>query len=189
MDIFKFSFLLIICDDAQEWGRKSISELYVNKSNKYSFGSIDLDLQGDVSNSCLFRDNQELNDTSQLKILLRNFYKQSEPGLEYSAFLCEDKQDDNFNFGELLKPLEMKDYTAVDFRERDGEELPDVLPSPCYKARDVTLYIAVYASTLVEYNTRRAALMEVIRAGWVNLKAKLSALPRNSFQPAVGGGA
>jgi len=71
---------------------------------------------------------------------------------EYSAFLCEDKQDDNFNFGELLKPLEMKDYTAVDFRERDGEELPDVLPSPCYKARDVTLYIAVYASTLAEYN-------------------------------------
>ena len=91
---------------------------------------------------------------------------------DYSAFLCEDKQDDNFNFGELLKPLEMKDYTAVDFRERDGEELPDVLPSPCYKARDVTLYIAVYASTLAEYNTRRAALMEVIRAGWVNLKVK-----------------
>ena len=36
----------------------------------------------------------------------------------------------------------------------------------------MTLYIAVYASTLVEYNTRRAALMEVIRAGWVNLKVK-----------------
>lgn len=97
MDIFKFSFLLIICDDAQEWGRKSISELYVNKSNKYSFGSIDLDLQGDVSNSCLFRDNQELNDTSQLKILLRNFYKQSET---YRS-VFRDGQDTvkrNFNF-------------------------------------------------------------------------------------------
>nr|DAP94169.1 MAG TPA: hypothetical protein [Caudoviricetes sp.] len=91
---------------------------------------------------------------------------------EYSAFLCEDKQDDNTNFDELLKPLEMKDYTAVDFRERDGEELPDVLPSPCYKAHDVTLYIAIYALTLAEYNTRRATLMEVIRAGWVNLKVK-----------------
>lgn len=97
MDIFKFSFLLIICDDAQEWGRKSISELYVNKGNKYSFGSIDLDLQGDVSNSCLFRDNQELNDTSQLKILLRNFYKQSET---YRS-VFRDGQDTvkrNFNF-------------------------------------------------------------------------------------------
>lgn len=91
---------------------------------------------------------------------------------EYFAFLCEDKQDDNSNFGELLKPLEMKDYTVVEFRERDGEELPDVLPSPCYKARDVMLYIAVYATTQAEYTARRAALMEAIRAGWVNLKVK-----------------
>lgn len=91
---------------------------------------------------------------------------------EYFAFLCEDKVDDNFNFEELQKPLEMKEYTTVEFRERDGEELPDELPSPRYKARDVTLYIAVYASTLSEYNTRRAAFMEAIRAGWVNLKVK-----------------
>lgn len=91
---------------------------------------------------------------------------------DYFAFLCEDKVDDSFNFGELQKPLEMKEYTTVEFRERDGEELPDVLPSPRYKARDVTLYIAVYASTLSEYNTRRAAFMEAIRAGWVNLKVK-----------------
>ena len=66
----------------------------------------------------------------------------------------------------------MKEYTVVEFREHDGEELPDVLPSPCYKARDVTLYIAIYASTLSEYNTRRATFMEAIRAGWVNLKVK-----------------
>ena len=91
---------------------------------------------------------------------------------EYFAFLCEDKVDDNFNFGELQKPLEMKEYTTVEFRERDGEELPDVLPSPRYNARDVTLYIAVCASTLSEYNTRRATFMEAIRAGWVNLKVK-----------------
>ena len=91
---------------------------------------------------------------------------------EYLAFLCEDKPGDEFNFGELLKPPEMKEYTVVEFREHDGEELPDVLPSPCYKARDVTLYIAVCASTLSEYNTRRAAFMEAIRAGWVNLKVK-----------------
>ncbi len=39
---------------------------------------------------------------------------------EYSAFLCEDREEDNFNLSELLKPLEMKEYTAVDFRERNG---------------------------------------------------------------------
>lgn len=90
----------------------------------------------------------------------------------YSAFLYEDRLEDNFNFNELTKPLEMKDYTVVDFRERNGEELPDVLPSPCYKARDVTLYMAVYGSTLEECNTRRTALAAVLRSGWVNLKVK-----------------
>lgn len=91
---------------------------------------------------------------------------------EYSAFLCEDKPEDNFNFGELLKPLEMKDYTVVDFRERDGEDLPDELPTPCYKARDVTLYLAVYASSLAECSTLRKNLMKALRTGWLNLKVK-----------------
>lgn len=84
---------------------------------------------------------------------------------EYSAFLCEDRREDNFNFSELLKPLEMKGYTAVDFRERNGEELPEVLPSPCCKARDVTLYFAIYASSPEECETRRAALMKVVIFG------------------------
>lgn len=90
----------------------------------------------------------------------------------YFVFLFEDKQGDNFSINELMKPLEMKGYTVVDFRERNGEELPDVLPSPCYKARDVTLYMAVYGSSLQECNTRRAALMTFLRSGWVNLKVK-----------------
>ncbi len=91
---------------------------------------------------------------------------------EYSAFLCEDRREDNFNFSELLKPLEMKGYTAVDFRERNGEELPEVLPSPCCKARDVTLYFAIYASSPEECETRRTALMKVMYSGWVNLQVK-----------------
>lgn len=34
-DINRFSLLLILCDDAQEWGRKGISELYVSKNVSY----------------------------------------------------------------------------------------------------------------------------------------------------------
>lgn len=90
----------------------------------------------------------------------------------YKAFLYEEKREDDYCFGELLKPLEMKEYTPVDFRERNGEELPDKLPSPCYKARDVTLNFAVYAPTLTDYQAQRTALMEALRAGWVNLKVK-----------------
>lgn len=40
LDMLNFGFLLIMADDAQEWGRKRISELYVKKSSNYEFDSI-----------------------------------------------------------------------------------------------------------------------------------------------------
>lgn len=40
LDMLNFAFLLIVVDDAQEWGRKRMSELYVNKDSTYEFGSI-----------------------------------------------------------------------------------------------------------------------------------------------------
>lgn len=38
--MLSFAFLLIVVDDAQEWGRKRISELYVNKDSTYEFVSL-----------------------------------------------------------------------------------------------------------------------------------------------------
>lgn len=40
LDMLNFGFLLIMADDAQEWGRKRISELYVKQSSNYEFDSI-----------------------------------------------------------------------------------------------------------------------------------------------------
>ncbi len=40
LDMLNFAFLLIVVDDAQEWGRKRISELYVNKGLEYKFISL-----------------------------------------------------------------------------------------------------------------------------------------------------
>ena len=40
LDMLSFAFLLIVVDDAQEWGRKRISELYVNRDSTYEFLSI-----------------------------------------------------------------------------------------------------------------------------------------------------
>lgn len=40
LDMLNFSFLLIMMDDAQEWGRKRISELYVKQKSSYEFKSI-----------------------------------------------------------------------------------------------------------------------------------------------------
>lgn len=40
LDMLNFAFLLIMVDDAQEWGRKRISELYNKKKSEYEFESI-----------------------------------------------------------------------------------------------------------------------------------------------------
>lgn len=40
LDMLNFGFLLIMADDAQEWGRKRISELYVKQTSNYEFDSI-----------------------------------------------------------------------------------------------------------------------------------------------------
>ena len=56
----------------------------------------------------------------------------------YGAYLVEEKKGDNKNYSALLKPPAAKSHTAVSFRERDGEKLPDSL-LPAWEARDVTL--------------------------------------------------
>ena len=91
---------------------------------------------------------------------------------EYSAFLCEDRPEYSTNVSELLKPPEMKEYTAVDFRERNGEELPEQLPLPCCTARVLTMYLAVCASSLPECEAKRLTLMKMLMQGWVILQVK-----------------
>ena len=53
------------------------------------------------------------------------------------AFLTEDKAGDNTNYATLLTPPKMKAYTAVSFREQDGEKLPDKL-TPAFEAVSYT---------------------------------------------------
>lgn len=77
MNLLKFSFLLIICDDAQEWGRKSISELYYNKQNKYSYEGIEFSNKEGDTFVCKFKDKQEVNDEKNLELLLQSYYRQS----------------------------------------------------------------------------------------------------------------
>ena len=59
--------------------------------------------------------------------------------VDYGAFLAEEKAGDTKNYSALLKPPSAKPHTAVSFREKDGEKLPDAL-LPAWEARDVTLH-------------------------------------------------
>ena len=70
---------------------------------------------------------------------------------EYGAFLCELGESEHTNMDELCKMPKMKAYTAVSFRERNGEQLPDKLPSRKHSASCVffsPLFLPTFVASL-----------------------------------------
>ena len=85
LDMLSFAFLLIVVDDAQEWGRKRISELYVNKDSTYEFLSIVPQFDIGVSNhgkesiklhSLTVKEKFSFKNLSDLQETLLSLYKQ-----------------------------------------------------------------------------------------------------------------
>ncbi len=89
---------------------------------------------------------------------------------EYGAFLTEDTVGQNTNYAELLTPPKTKPYTAVSFREDDGEKLPDVLPDPAFEPRDVSLYFAILADTPAIFLTKYHAFVSLLKSGWLEIR-------------------
>ena len=99
--MLSFSFLLILCDDAQEWGRKSIAELYVSKNNDYEYHSIAIKLDNNPF-ICTFSDKYKIEEYDSAKIILENFLRQS------NTYVCvfrdgQDTKSRNFNFVKQTK--------------------------------------------------------------------------------------
>lgn len=59
-----FAFLLIISDDTQEWGRKSISELYVSSDDAHDIGEIDISINSapNPNHTCKLEEITRVND-------------------------------------------------------------------------------------------------------------------------------
>ena len=87
----------------------------------------------------------------------------------YGCFLWEENQDDHANYDDLMLPPEMKEYTAVEYREHNGEALPDEL-IPKYKARDITLKMAIVANTRASWYERYNNVLTLLRSGWLKLR-------------------
>ena len=85
------------------------------------------------------------------------------------AFLTEDKAGDNTNYAALLTPPKMKAYTAVSFREQDGEKLPDKL-TPAFEARDVTLQFAITGNGKAGFIKNYQAFLGLLKSGWLNVQ-------------------
>jgi hypothetical protein len=87
----------------------------------------------------------------------------------FSAFLTEDSASAHSNYSELLKAPKAKPYVSVDFREDDGEKLPDALPDPAFESRDVSLYFAILTDTAASFLTKYSAFVNFLKSGWLNV--------------------
>lgn len=72
-----FSFLLRICDDTQEWGRKNISELYVKSNQTYNLEGIELCFDKDKKTRCKISEKMGLADKESVIDLVQRFREQS----------------------------------------------------------------------------------------------------------------
>lgn len=95
LNIFSFSFLLILCDDAQEWGRKSIADLYIEKVDTYKFDGIQNIFNDAGNNTCTLKDKYVVEKTASIDDILRRFEKQSKT---YRDVFRDGQETNNRNF-------------------------------------------------------------------------------------------
>lgn len=122
-EIYSFAFLLILCDDAQEWGRKYLSELYVDRGERYSYRGIEFSPKKEIIEGnekeivvCKFTDKYELETTSSIEDVLKRFNEQSKTYRDIFRD-GQDTKNRNFNFVRILKvdvsKSTSKEYTVT----------------------------------------------------------------------------
>ena len=106
-----FSFLLRICDDTQEWGRKNISELYVKSKQKYELKDIGIDFgDSDQGNTCTVQEEITVQDREDAVSLIRRFREQA---LVYVT-IFRDGQDTSRRDFSFVRKLTIKTDDNVD---------------------------------------------------------------------------
>ena len=91
-----FSFLLRVCDDTQEWGRKNITELYVNTTKEYELKDIGLYYDEESQqNVCIVDEEFTMTDISEIVTLINEMRKQS---LKYVTVFRDGQDTDKRDF-------------------------------------------------------------------------------------------
>ncbi len=119
-DANNFSFLLILCDDAQEWGRKYLSELYVDKGEKYEYKGIELktktekfeDKEKEIQ-EYKFSDKYILEEKTSIQYVLDRFGRQSKTYRDIFRD-GQDTKNRNFNFIRQLK-IEVNSSPTIEY--------------------------------------------------------------------------
>lgn len=114
LHFYSFSLLLIIADDAQEWGRKQISELYVQKDTGYEFKGIEImDTESSDGNTCVMTEQYTISNDKQFKHILEQFRRIS---LGYNAWFRDGQDTDkrDFNFVKRTKVVVKMGRSDID---------------------------------------------------------------------------
>lgn len=107
LDALNFSFLLIVADDSQEWGRKSISELYTQKEiSTYKFNEAEIKASKRIDDKiiyeCYIGEEYLLSKLDPLKDLIKRFLCQAKTYRD----IFRDGQDTanrNFDFKRIIE--------------------------------------------------------------------------------------
>lgn len=110
-----FSFLLRICDDTQEWGRKYLSELYVKSSREYELQNIDLSFCKPEEQKSEESDNLQINlctITEQMSVpdqvnAIDLIYRFREQALVYVTIFRDGQDTDSRDFS-FVRKLDIK---------------------------------------------------------------------------------
>lgn len=103
MNYKNFSFLLILCDDAQEWGRKYITELYVNSPLRYTFNGIHVSLKNeehdekniDIASISIDETYCNVNNEDSIKYIFKRFISISR---DYNEIFRDGQETGSRNF-------------------------------------------------------------------------------------------
>lgn len=97
-----FAFLLIIADDTQEWGRKYISELYVQSNNEHELDEIDITIasSGDSSTShkCKVSERVKLPEKKGTNAVIPLIKRLREQSLNYITIFRDGQDTKNRDF-------------------------------------------------------------------------------------------
>lgn len=110
-----FAFLLIITDETQEWGRKYISELYVETNQEHELDDIKL-IVADDKNSCELNENiilKEGQDIEDVRVLLKRLHHQA---MVYITLFRDGQETEKRNFTFVKNcNIKCKGASSIDF--------------------------------------------------------------------------
>lgn len=90
----------------------------------------------------------------------------------YGVFLAEKKAGELTNYEALMTPSSTKEHVALNYKDRDGEQLPKKLAHKL-EPRDIELRFAIVGTSLSDYLAKRRAFVSMLIEGdngWLTLR-------------------